>query len=112
MFARCRLTAEPGLPAACVFLGRAWRPTKSFPDGRYGDPQALGMAAYIDCLMGPHIAPTGWTEMSFNAAGGTRTALQPETARFYESGNRGPGANGQRRSRSLDAALRARLLAG
>lgn len=107
----CRLTAEPGLPSACVFLGRAWRPTRSFPDGRYGDPQALGMAAFIDCMMGLHIAPAGWTEMSFNGVDGKRTALQPETARFYESGNRGPGAKGVRRSRPLDAALRTRLLA-
>lgn len=112
IFDRCRLTAEPGVPAACVYLGRAWRPTRGFPDGRYGDPQALGMAAYIDCPMGPHIAPTGWTEMGFNAPGGTRSALQPENARFYEAGNRGPGAKGVRRSRPLDAVLRSRLLAG
>ena len=112
IFDRCRLTAEPGLPAGSVFLGRPWRPTRSFADGRYGDPQALGMAAYIDCQMGPHIAPAGWTEMGFTTSGGVRTALQPETARFYEAGNRGPGARGARRSRPLDAAFRARLLAG
>ncbi|MEO5492410.1 MAG: hypothetical protein ABIR08_00110, partial [Sphingomonas sp.] len=92
------------------FLGRSWRPTRSFPDGRYGDPQALGMAAYIDCAMGPHIAPAGWTDMSFNARGGARIAIEPETARFYEAGNTGPGAKGMRRSHPLDSALRAHFL--
>lgn len=110
IFHRCRLTAEPGLPNGSVFLGRSWRPTRTFPDGRYGDPQALGMAAYIDCTMGPHIAPTGWTDMSFNARGGQRIAIEPETARFYEAGNTGRGAKGARRSRPLDAPLRAHLL--
>jgi len=110
IFHRCDLTAEPGLPHGSVFLGRSWRPTRSFPDGRYGDPQALGMAAYIDCAMGPHIAPTGWTEMSFNDRGGARIAIEPETARFYEAGNIGPGAKGMRRSHPLDSASRAHLL--
>jgi pectinesterase len=111
IFHRCRLTAEPGIPDGSVFLGRSWRPTRGFPDGRYGDPQALGMAAYIDCVLGPHIAPTGWTEMSYNDRSGERVALQPETARFYEAGNSGPGAKGIRRSRPMDPALSARLLA-
>jgi len=111
IFHRCHLTAEPGIPDGSVFLGRSWRPTRSFPDGRYGDPQALGMAAYLECFMGPHIAPTGWTEMSYNDRRGERVALQPETARFYEAGNTGPGASGVRRSRPLAPALRARLLA-
>ena len=84
---------------------------RGFPDGRYGDPQALGMAAYMDCFMGPHISSAGWTEMSYNARTGERAALQPETARFYEAGNTGPGASGVRRSRPIDHALRARLLA-
>ncbi|MEO6216074.1 MAG: pectinesterase family protein [Sphingomonas sp.] len=109
IFLRCNLTAEPGVPDDTVFLGRPWRPTRGFPDGRYGDPQALGMAAYMDCFMGSHIAPTGWTEMSYNGRHGERVALQPETARFYETGNTGPGAQGIRRSRPLDQALRARL---
>jgi pectinesterase len=111
IFDRCRLTAEPGIPDGAVFLGRSWRPTRSFPDGRYGDPQALGMAAYVDCFMGPHIAPTGWTEMSYNDKHGERVALQPETARFYEAGNTGPGARGVRRSRPIDPAVRKRLVA-
>lgn len=110
IFHRCHLTAERGVPDGTVFLGRPWRPTRDFPDGRYGDPQALGMAAYWECFMGPHIAPTGWTEMSYNARSGERLALRPETARFYEAGNTGPGAQGIRRSRTLDPAARARLL--
>lgn len=105
IFHRCNLTAEPGVPDGTVFLGRPWRPTRAFPDGRYGDPQALGMAAYADCYMGPHIAPTGWTEMLYNARTGERVALQPEAARFYEAGNTGPGAKGLRRSRPLDPML-------
>lgn len=110
VFHRCRLTAEPGLPDGSVFLGRSWRPTRSFPDGRYGDPKALGMAAYVDCAMGAHIAPTGWTDMNFNSRDGARIAIAPETARFYEAGNIGPGAKGARRSRPLDPASRAHLL--
>jgi len=111
IFHRCRLTAEPGIPDGSVFLGRPWRPTRSFPDGRYGDPQTMGMAAYIDCFMGPHIAPAGWTEMSYNDRNGGRLALQPEAARFYEAGGTGPGARGIRRSRPIDPAARARLSA-
>jgi pectinesterase len=111
IFHRCRLTAEPGIPDGSVFLGRSWRPTRSFPDGHYGDPQALGMAAFLDCVMGPHIAPTGWTEMNYNDRNGERVALQPETARFYEAGNSGPGAKGVRRARPIDPVMRARLLA-
>ena len=60
--------------------------------------------------MGPHIAPSGWTEMSYNARSGERVALQPETARFYEAGNTGPGARGVRRSRPIGRALRGKLL--
>ena len=111
IFHRCHLTAEPGIPDGSVFLGRPWRPTRSFPDGHYGDPQALGMAAYMECVMGPHIAPAGWTEMRYNDRNGERVALQPESARFYEAGNSGPGARGTRRARAIDPALRAKLLA-
>jgi len=110
VFDRCRLTHEPGVPARSVYLGRPWRPSKTFPDGQYGNPEAIGMAAFLDCWMGAHIAPAGWTEMWFtDQAGDSRHMLQPEEVRFSEFRNRGPGAAGTRRGCEMSAA-RARWL--
>lgn len=93
LFHRCRLTREAGVIDDSVFLGRPWRPSKRFDDGRYGDPMAVGMAAYLDCWMDAHIAPAGWTEMWFtDRTGNTRHMLQPEEARFSEYRSGGPGA--------------------
>ncbi|QJU59061.1 pectin esterase [Sphingomonas sp. AP4-R1] len=90
---RCRLTRESGVADGSVFLGRPWRPSKRFDDGRYGDPMAVGMAACLDCWMDAHIAPAGWTEMWFtDRAGNNRHMLQPEEARFSEYRSSGPGA--------------------
>jgi len=98
LFSRCRLTCDPAVPRATVFLGRPWRPSKAFADGRYGNPDAVGMAAYLDCRMGAHIAPAGWTEMWYtDRSGNPRHMLQPEEARFGEFRSTGPGAQGERR---------------
>jgi pectinesterase len=68
-----------------VYLGRPWRPSSAFPDGRYGDPRYVGMAAFLDCWMDDHIAPAGWTEMWYTGKDGNpRTMLQPEDARFSQ----------------------------
>jgi pectinesterase len=112
VFDACRLTREPGVGDRSVSLGRPWRPTTTFPDGRYGDPDALGMAAFIACRMDAHIAPEGWTAMSYNGRGATgRIALQPEEARFFEYANNGPGALGARRGHILARAAADRMRA-
>jgi len=114
VFDRCRLTRDAGVPDRSVYLGRPWRPSKQFADGHYGNPDAVGMAAYLDCWMDAHIAPAGWTEMWYtDKAGNSRHMLQPEEARFGEFGSHGPGARGKRRGVMLTgreaAALRATL---
>jgi len=110
VFDRCRLTRDDGVSDGSVFLGRPWRPSASFPDGRYGNPEAAGMAAYLRCWMDGHIAPAGWTEMWYtDRSGNPRTMLQPEDARFAEYASAGPGARGSRRATQLDAAQAAAL---
>lgn len=109
VFRRCRLLADPEIPNGSVALGRAWRPARDFVDGRYGDPDAMGSATYVDCHLGAHIAPEGWDAMNFTARDGTRTALQPADARFAEYANRGPGSSPSRRAWSrqqFDAAVK------
>lgn len=98
VFHRCQLSHEPGVPPASVALGRAWRPTRDFPDGRYGDPRAVGAAAFIRCDMASHVALNGWDAMKFTSADGERVELQPGQARMYEYLSNGPGAkvNGDR----------------
>ena len=117
VFDRCRLTKEAGMPANSVALGRAWRPTRDFPDGRYGDPRAVGSAVYRNCWMGDHIAHEAWDPMFYGARDGSRQALQPQDARFFEYRNRGPGAQAHdlRRLLSEEQAMRyekAQVLAG
>jgi len=93
VFHDCRLTRDAGVQRHSVFLGRPWRPSSAFPDGRYGDPRFVGSATFLDCWMDDHIAPAGWTEMWYTGRDGNpRTMLQPEDARFSTYGSRGPGA--------------------
>lgn len=92
VFHRCRLNHESGVPAGSVALGRAWRPTRVFPEGRYGDPEAVGAATFIECEMADHIADNGWDAMKYTAIDGSRVELQPAQARLSEYLNRGPGA--------------------
>lgn len=110
VFDRCSLTRDDGVPDGSVFLGRPWRPSASFPDGRYGNPEAAGMAAFLDCWMDAHIADAGWTEMWYtDRSGNPRTMLQPEEARFAEHASTGPGAHGKRRGSQISAAEAAAL---
>jgi pectinesterase len=101
IFQRCRLVREAQMPPNSVSLGRAWRPTTTFPDGRYGDPNAVGMAVYVHCWMDDHIAIERWDAMEYGARDGSRVALQPEEARFFEYQSRGPGAGNSSRHRLL-----------
>ncbi len=102
VFHRCRLTKEAETAKASVFLGRPWRPTTTFPDGRYGDPRFVAAASYLDCWMDDHIAPEGWTEMWYTGRDGNpRTMLQPEEVRFSQHGSVGPGAAAFPRGKTL-----------
>lgn len=92
VFHRCRLTKEAGVAKGSVYLGRPWRPSGVFPDGRYGDPRFVAAATFLDCWMDDHIAPAGWTEMWYTGKDGNpRTMLQPEAVRFSQYGSGGPG---------------------
>jgi pectinesterase len=105
VFHKCRLTKEAGTRVGSVYLGRPWRPSGTFPDGRYGDPRFVGATAFIDCWMDDHIAPAGWTEMWYTGRDGNpRTMLQPEDARFSQYAAKGPGAAAFKRGRWLTAA--------
>ncbi|BDU15224.1 pectinesterase family protein [Lysobacter auxotrophicus] len=92
-FVRCRLTRDAEIPDGTVALGRAWRPGRTFPDGKYGDPDAVGAAVYLDCWMEAHIDARGWDEMGYTARDGRRVMLPPGDARLFEHASRGPGAH-------------------
>ncbi|MFY2764004.1 pectinesterase family protein [Arenimonas sp. MALMAid1274] len=93
VFDQCRLTREAAVPDASVALGRAWRPGRSFADGKYGDPAALGSAVFLSCWMDAHIdGALGWEPMAYTARDGQRVMLEPRDARLYEFDSRGPGA--------------------
>jgi pectinesterase len=92
-FVRCRLTRDAQVADGGVALGRAWRPGRTFPDGKYGDPDAVGAAVYLDCWMDAHIDARGWDEMGYTSRDGRRVMLHPEAARLFEHGSTGPGAH-------------------
>lgn len=73
VFRNCRLTADPDVKK--VYLGRPWRP--------------YAYTAFIDCEMGSHITPAGWDNW--------RNPENEKTARYYESGSKGPGAETSKR---------------
>ncbi|BEV11897.1 pectin esterase [Asticcacaulis sp. DW145] len=111
VFSRCRLTADAGVPDYSVFLGRPWRGASITLNGkRVGDPRSVGMAAYLNCYLGRHIAPSGWTRMWYvGSDGNPKTWFEPEEARFREFRNIGPGARGVRRGQTLSVAEAAAL---
>ena len=88
VFDTCTLTADVGVPDGSVFLGRPWG-VSTMVDGER--VRTVGMAAYLNCFMGGHIAPTGWTNMWYTAEDGSRAFFEPEDARFGEFGSTGPG---------------------
>jgi pectinesterase len=107
VFLDCRLTKEPGMAPHSMTLGRPWRRTGAFPDGRYGDPDAVGAAVYLHCWMDDHIVPEGWYPMGYNAKGGGRAMLQPQEARLFEFDSSGPGAGPASASRRILSAEQA-----
>jgi pectinesterase len=50
------------------------------------------MAVYKNCWLDDHIAAEGWDSMDYGARDGSRVALRPDEARFFEYESRGPGA--------------------
>ena len=109
VFSKCRLMREAGIPDGSVALGRAWRPGRSFADGKYGDPAVLGSAVFLSCWMDAHIAREGWDPMAYTARDGRRVMLQPLDARLFEFDSRGPGAAQSAGRRWLDAASAAQV---
>jgi pectinesterase len=95
IFHHCHLKKESAdQPAASHYLGRPWHPTRSFADGRYADPDAVGNAVFLQCSMEDHIAVDGWTSMSGLAKDGQRKWFQPLTeARFFEYKSSGAGSH-------------------
>jgi len=108
VFLDCRLTRDPDMPDRTMALGRPWRHTMTFPDGRYGDPDAVGHAAFVRCWMDGHIVPEGWYPMHYNLKSGRRTMLEPEDARLFEYASRGPGGGWASRRRRQLTAMQAR----
>jgi pectinesterase len=85
LFLRCRLMKErKEMAGGSVTLGRPWHP--------FGDPDAVGSAVFVDTWMDDHIGAKGWERMSSTDSTGARIWWEPEGARFYEYGTRGPGA--------------------
>jgi pectinesterase len=101
VFVRCRVLKErPAMAPASVSLGRPWHP--------FGDPDAVGSAVFIDSWMDDHIAAKGWDRMSSADSTGARVWWEPESARFFERGTRGPGAAASATRRQLTDADLAR----
>jgi len=90
-----------------TYLGRPWHPGRTFADGRYADPEAIGAVAVLRCWLDRHIARAGWTEMGGLARDGSRIMFKPEDARFFEFENHGPGAAANVGRRQLTAAAAA-----
>jgi pectinesterase len=93
MVHRSRLTREDGVPDGSVALARPWHPTTRFADGRYADPNAIGLAIFVDCFMDAHVHPDHWAPMNGTARDGSKTdVFYPQDSRFWQSGSYGPGA--------------------
>ncbi|WP_157964755.1 pectinesterase family protein [Algibacillus agarilyticus] len=106
-FMNCRFVHEPGVPANSVPLGRPWHPTTTFKDGRYADPNAIGKTVVLNSFLDKHIAQVGWSSMKGTSRiAGQKDVFEPESARFFEYANSGPGAvvNPKRRQLSTEDA--------
>ena len=73
LFLNCHLVSD--CPEGTIYLGRPWHAGS--------DPFAVGYAVYIQCELGAHIHPDGWTDMG---------GFLGRNGRFAEYGNYGPGA--------------------
>ena len=91
IFHRCALLKQLDIPAQSFALGRPWHPTTQFADGLYADPNAIGHAVFIDCVMDNHIY--GWDQMGGKGKDGERVWFTPQESRFAEYHSHGTGAN-------------------
>ncbi|MGZ8378925.1 MAG: pectinesterase family protein [Gemmatirosa sp.] len=102
LFWRSRLTKErAALAPASVTLGRPWHP--------FADPEAVGSAVFVDCWMDDHVGAKGWDRMSMIDSTGARVWWEPQGARFFELGTRGPGAVASPTRRTLTRQQAARI---
>ena len=85
VFLNCKLTADPGVGANSVYLGRPWVPSSS-------SSPIYVRTVFIGCELGEHIKPEGWTSMSGDL---------PEEHFFREYQNTGPGTDANHPLRKL-----------
>ena len=100
-FLHCKLTREESVPDNSVALGRPWHPTRTFADGRYADPNAIGKSVFINTWMDSHITDDGWYSMSGAQKEGGRKVFLPDDARFFEYKSIGPGASVNSKRREI-----------
>lgn len=97
LFENCKLLTNIKEPNS-VYLGRPWHPSS--------DPYSVNSnVVFRNCYMDQHIHPDGWTAMSSKDPNTGETIwFYPETERFYEYQNYGPGAviNDKRRQLTGD----------
>lgn len=92
VFFHSEIVKEQGVPKDSFGLGRPWHPTRTFKDGRYADPNAIGATLYIDSYLGDHLF--GWDKMSGWTKDHQRQWFYPDKdARFLGYHNYGPGAS-------------------
>lgn len=88
VFLRCKLTGDavPWVDPTTTTPGKVWK----LPNAHLGRPwRPHASVAFIECEMGEHIKPEGWSNW-----GKSETEA---TARFAEFGNTGPGAQSDKR---------------
>ncbi|MFM2484938.1 pectinesterase family protein [Celerinatantimonas yamalensis] len=91
VFINSRIEKEAGVPKDSYGLGRPWHPTRTFKDGRYADPEAIGATLYVNCYLGDHLF--GWDKMSGWTKDHEVQWFYPDKdARFFGYHNYGPGA--------------------
>ncbi|MDO3386250.1 pectinesterase family protein [Gilvimarinus sp. SDUM040013] len=110
VFINARLTRDEQVHDGSISLGRPWHPTTTFADGRYADPDAIGSALFVDSELGAHILAEGWSSMRGTARDGTKSRVfTPAESRFFESQNRGPGAQKHAERKQLSESQRVAL---
>jgi len=85
LFINCKLLTNITEPNT-VYLGRPWHPSS--------DPYSVNSnVVFRNCYLDQHIHPDGWTAMSSKDPNTGETIwFYPETERFFEYQNYGPGA--------------------
>lgn len=101
------LMKEIGVPSNSFALGRPWHPTKQFDDGYYADPDAIGMALFINNKFDDHIY--GWDSMSGKDKSGQIIRFYPKDSRFYEYKNIGSNTDNSTHQISSEEAEKYRI---